>query len=568
MAFQRVNEDLCSGSASRLAGVWDDAVQRGLAGQFEATGLAYAPDTWSRVETLLDGWSEAWEAARRDACEATHVRREQSATLLDARMACLDDRLRALRALTGVLARADVGVVENSVSAAHGLPAVKSCSDPTYVQATIKLSEDVARANRVEVGREQLARARALEEAGKYAEGLEVAGAVHTTALELGYPPLVAEAELRIGRLQSKAGRYEESEAALEEAFFGADELGMSRIAQDAALELTYVVGYRRNRFDDGLRWGRHAQAKVSGRDDPKGRADLENNLGTVYTGGGRFERALGLRRQTLPPGHPALGWTLNNLGAAHWGLGDLDQAERYHREALELRERTLGSAHPDVAASLNNLAAVFNERGDLDRGKAFHERALSIRRKALDPDHVDLAASRNNLGSVLLRMEQYAEAEPHLRQAAVAFERSLGPDHPYVLVTLGNLGQVYIDLGQPRDAIDPLRRVFDHASGKVGENPLDAAAAGVALARAYAEADRPAEAAALARQAEGLLLEHDGEPGALVEARLTLARALWDSGRRPAARALAETARAEGQASQATETPPFAELVAWLTER
>ena len=64
-----------------------------------------------------------------DACEATHVRGEQSAEVLDLRMACLNERLGNARALSDVFATADGKVVENAVSAAAALPSLDRCAD-------------------------------------------------------------------------------------------------------------------------------------------------------------------------------------------------------------------------------------------------------------------------------------------------------------------------------------------------------------------------------------------------------------------------------------------------------
>ena len=48
----------------------------------------------------------------RDACEATHLRGEQSAEVLDLRMVCLQERFNEVRALTNVFADANGEVVE------------------------------------------------------------------------------------------------------------------------------------------------------------------------------------------------------------------------------------------------------------------------------------------------------------------------------------------------------------------------------------------------------------------------------------------------------------------------
>ena len=58
--------------------------------QFEATGVTYAPGVADHLIESLDAYAANWVAARRQACEATHVERTQSEALLDLRSNCLD----------------------------------------------------------------------------------------------------------------------------------------------------------------------------------------------------------------------------------------------------------------------------------------------------------------------------------------------------------------------------------------------------------------------------------------------------------------------------------------------
>jgi len=90
---------------------------------------------WTRVAPQLDDYAARWRAAHADACEATHVRHEQPEALMDARMSCLEDRRRGLRALVRALEEADAAVVERAVSAVGALPPIEPCADPDYVRA-------------------------------------------------------------------------------------------------------------------------------------------------------------------------------------------------------------------------------------------------------------------------------------------------------------------------------------------------------------------------------------------------------------------------------------------------
>lgn len=96
-------------------------------------------------------------------------------------------------------------------------------------------------------------------------------------------------------------------------------------------------------------------------------------------------------------------------LGAAHFGLGHLDQAARAFRQACEWK--------PDHAPAWNNLGAVLSAQGQPDEAIAAYRRAL-----ALNPEHAD---AHNNLGAAL-------NAQGRLEEAVAAHRRAiaLAPDH------------------------------------------------------------------------------------------------------------------------------------------
>ncbi|HEY8924091.1 MAG TPA: serine/threonine-protein kinase, partial [Polyangia bacterium] len=112
----------CQTGVSRLAGVWlppsgasDGDVRRAsLTAAFTAVTGPDVGRRWTRTVATLDRFATDWLAMYRDACEATHVRGEQSAEVLDARMTCLDERREALKALTDLLSIADESVLDRA----------------------------------------------------------------------------------------------------------------------------------------------------------------------------------------------------------------------------------------------------------------------------------------------------------------------------------------------------------------------------------------------------------------------------------------------------------------------
>jgi len=112
----------CADAGAKLATVWNDERRQAMRDAFEATRVPYALNTYQRVAGALDSYARGWAEMRVEACEATHVRGEQSEAALDARMWCLDRRLGELTAYVGLVSTdVDRKLVERAVGTAGAL---------------------------------------------------------------------------------------------------------------------------------------------------------------------------------------------------------------------------------------------------------------------------------------------------------------------------------------------------------------------------------------------------------------------------------------------------------------
>jgi predicted Ser/Thr protein kinase len=119
----------CAGARAQLDGIWDEGRRQGVKDAILGTKLSYAADTWERVEQGLDEYAGAWATKHADVCEATNVRQEQSAEVMDLRMGCLRSRRAALRKAVGVLAKADETRVKKAVRLVADLPRLSRCDE-------------------------------------------------------------------------------------------------------------------------------------------------------------------------------------------------------------------------------------------------------------------------------------------------------------------------------------------------------------------------------------------------------------------------------------------------------
>ncbi|CAF4400937.1 unnamed protein product, partial [Rotaria sordida] len=78
--------------------------------------------------------------------------------------------------------------------------------------------------------------------------------------------------------------------------------------------------------------------------------------------------------------------------------MGKYSKALSSYEQSLEIRKIALPPNHPDLAASYNNIGNVYAEMGEYSKALSSYERSLEIRKIALPPNHPDLAGSYDNI--------------------------------------------------------------------------------------------------------------------------------------------------------------------------
>ncbi len=514
---------LCGGSSEQLSTVWSDERRAALEEAFAATGAAYAVRSAEHVVERLDRFEQDWVAQHQDACEATNLRGEQSAELMDLRMRCLDRQAREVDALVDVLSETDGDAVERSIEAVSRLPRPEACANREALLAAVEPPVDLATARAVDQLRRDLDRVRALERVGDVRAGLEASRHAAARATELGYRPAMAEALRQRGALEELSGLYAEAAETLAQAHADAVAVAHDEEAARAAELLVFVVGARRGELDHALEWARIAQAeleraglsdddsrllaslgqayRVAGKFDEARRHTLDaiaslerrvphddplvamyrNNLGDILRELGDFEgaktelgRALDIWRRSYGEDHPKVAMPLNNLASVHLQLGEYDRAEAHYRAALAIRERSLGVDHPMVATTLANLAAVLRRTERYDEARSAMERALTITRNRLGDDDVRLAGMVQGLGLLAADEGDHVQALQYVDQAVALWEKHLPPDHPDLGRGFQNRAIRRLHVGDAEGAWSDLARsvaIYEKAFGPGDDN-------------------------------------------------------------------------------------------------
>ena len=551
-AVQAARDQRCRGGEAALADTWGPARAAEVRAAFLATARPYAAATADRVLAELDARAAAWVGLHVAACEA-HARGETSAELRDLQGACLERRRSETAALVDVFARADGEVVDRALAAALALTPVAGCDDRGALLARVKPPEDPTLAAEVLRLRALLDGAKAAQDAGKYKDGLAVAGAVVDAADATGHRPAIAEAYLRVGELHSRASDHVAAEKALWAALWAA-EAGRHDEAAAAAWTELVRAAVKQGHHPDAYRWAERAGAAVARLgEDPVAQARLANEIGNLEYAEEKYDdaathyrEALDLRRAALGPDHPDVAAALANLGNALQGLGRFDEARAAFEESLALRERVLGPDHPDVAVTLNNLGVHHRTRGRLDEAMAALTRAREIWERALGPDNSVLLNAHMNIATIHRSRGELDQAQAELERAHAQAERTLPPDHPLRITTTANLGAIYLirddlERGEPliRASLAMKERVYgpDHPGVAATLDNLG----NIAATREHLD-----EAAALFTRALAILERRSGpEHGDLVPPLANLAHVEVERGDLDRADALARRALA-----------------------
>jgi tetratricopeptide (TPR) repeat protein len=602
----------CTGADDKLQAVWDDARRAQVHEALRGSEVAYAEDTWHRVEDRLDAYAEAWVDMHVDACEATRVRGEQSAELLDLRVACLGGRLHELRALVDVLAQADAVVAERAVRSVGELPPIAACGDTEglLLRRVTPPAADVA--VEVEAIRAELTEAHTLQRAGRPQAARDRLQALVERARATEYGPIVADASFVFGLALEKVGTFDESEAALREAYFTAMRHRHDQVAAEAASTLVFVVGNRLARPDEGTEWAAHAEAAV-GRWAPGGleEARLRRTLGNVLhrqrkldearvqlergvelsetTPGSsvaeteitriglaavlldageldaardHYTRALDNLRAELGDDHPDVAIAHNGLGNAEYYAHRLDAADAHYREALRLWVSAYGEDYPGLCLLLSNLGNVADDRNEVDQARQYYQRAVDIGVRTVGPDHPDVAIAQQNLGMMLERTGDDAGALTAYQHSLRIREKTFGADHLAVARALGGLAWVHLRRGELDEARTYAERlVAIQQAAAAGKPSASVGTALTVLGRVQIAAGQSARARETLERSRELV---EGQPISVARSQYALGLALERSD--PArSRELIEQARATLAAQGPRTARDLAEVDAHL---
>ena len=561
----------CRPSSARFAGVWDPRVRDAVRAAFRASGAGVADEAFASVAQRLDAWTAEVSAAATEACEATQVRHEQSADLLDLRMACIGDRVDEARALTGLLAHADAATVAEAPQGVFRLGSLVDCADSQALLAPERPPAD-KRAQVMDI-RARLAAGTAAETVGHFAEARTVGEQAADEARALGFRPVLAEALIVAGHSAAQAGDAEIGQKHLREAAWMAEASRHDHAAARAWTLLVFadVEAKLLDRADDAAEHAAAAIARLGG-DDELEMALLSNRGKASYYRGAYaaartfHERALALAEAHTSAESPQVARVLTDLASALDAVNEPERAEKAYRRAAAIYEKTLGPNHPAVGRTVANLATHLRLRGDLDGTIEMSRRAIGIYERSLGLEHPYLGHAELNLGGALLAGGHTADARVAFEKALAIYEKKMGADSSDAAKALSSLGMTLQLEGNVAAALPLLERAVAIHVAKEGARHPETATAKLAHADALLwHGDFGPAAVELEDALAGLTDAHGKAHPYTASAMTDLARAYLGTGRAKAALALLEQAL---EVQEAVKDPDWLAVTRFCTAR
>jgi len=552
----------CIGAEAHLAGVWDDGVRAAIERSFMASKVAYAGASAHGVTTVLDAYRGRWIAMHAEACRATRVTGAQSTRVLDLRMACLDDRLGELRALTSLLATAaDAKTVETALEAASSLTPVDRCADTAAMQTNAEPATPVLQVQRAAFY-ERLDRLVALERVGHYKEALAPARAL-AAEMRTNVEPTALAIALRLqGALEVDVGDLKTAETTLANALRQARRTSDPDLFVTTAIELVEALshaGIAKSR--EALGVVRVAQAMVDRTSDPAVPIRLlvvqANDLLMLA----HPADALPLLDDARKRCHRTLGddhiLCLHVLSVRAIALklakNHVEARAAYEGVVAELT-RVAGPLHPATLMARLDTCRAMTASGDHAHAPACYEAAFADADSVLGPGHRAVLMAREYEGQSLAAIVQLDRARQVLTAAFDHVSDDLWQEHWYVAADIARtLGEVELELGAPAAALEHCQ---------LAESAIEAPYRGISGATCLGEAHLalgdPARALATL---EPLHAQIDGaDPSQVARWQFAYARALW-TGRHQAAAARELATRARALVS----APHQVQIDAWL---
>ncbi|NVB85504.1 MAG: serine/threonine protein kinase [Kofleriaceae bacterium] len=484
--YRRATDDPCGGGDAQIAKAWPPEVRQRV-----QQALAAAP--WS-AQTLaaLDTKAEEWRTLHRRVCEATRVHGDQSDTLLDLRMRCLERARERFELLVGELAATTEAGPRAAAPGAVAELTIDVCEKLTE-PGELALPLDAAQRTQAQAVERGLDRAAVLFSLGRYDAAKAQTATLEPALGTLSAPRLRATWLALAAAIEARTGDPAQARKQLDEAQLAAAD------AKAPELELDVWSRRLRNELFAGdrakvLEWATFAKAaaKRVGRDG----AEIDGIVGEALRGAGKYAAArasLELALESKDPLRPEQRAVIEmNLGSVQLATGDSAGALVTFQRARDRVLSAFGDRHPDLALYADKLAAAHRARGELRAARTLHDKSLELRTAAFGADDRSVATSLLYRAQTELEAGDLTGADKDATRAKAIREKIFGDKS----ARLGEVYETLADIALARGLPELAQQQYTQAQARDGHLELVArrAAAGAETSAADIAPVKPDE--------------------------------------------------------------------------
>lgn len=505
----------CDNVAAGIEATFDARVSSRLASALQTAGVP--EPVWSRLRSDIEHRVASWADERRNACEASRIRHEQSTEMLELRSACLDAHRRQLAALLDALPTVTWPAPALERSATR-LGHASECRDRDTLELEYGPHED---RRRREATRDALASAQSLGDIGHLDDALQAVLSAMVSAENEGDHIATARARLLHASLLVRRDDATAAAHEAEEAYFLALRSGHDQLALRAAIVLVELCTGPLDDDATALAWGEHGLAllgRTSHPDAVVGR--LLTHLGAAHVRMSN-ESALSLleRARTVTTAEDVESHAAVRLWLHIAQRSDpIDAADPIVTSVLNEIDQRLGPEHVAAYTLVAELGRLELRRGHLESAIHWLRTAVDGFDRSLGAADPTTVRARTALGRALRQHGQWQAASDTLRHAMTSLEPQRHGDGRTMSRVRYELGETQLRLDDVTTATELLGQAWAHDSA-ASTMPIDTlAATGFAFARALArdEAQR-GRATSLARSAHDKLAHKRGRDAASV---------------------------------------------------